>query len=307
MFSVYLPTFEHRTSVLRTLLKAAADSHARGAIAALLEAAARGTLPLDGLLVAGEADRPLGAALYVPQPDGSAFVWPPIVLPATDAETVADALLTDLRARLDALGVWLGQCLLETGNAEDRTRLARNEFTHLADLVYLEKTLARPRPAPGTELETILFDPVANADRFASALERTYAGTLDCPGLTGLRTAAEALESHKLAGQFDPAWWRIFRVADEDAGVLLLNDHPEQNAWEVVYLGVVPEARGRGLGRAMLLSGLADARAAGRGSVLLAVDSRNKYARRIYSELGFVELGTRSAFVRISRTRGSTH
>ena len=40
--------------------------------------------------------------------------------------------------------------------------------------------------------------------------------------------------------------------------MLLINEHPEQRAFEVVYVGVVPEARGRGYSREMLLEGIRD-------------------------------------------------
>jgi GNAT superfamily N-acetyltransferase len=168
-------------------------------------------------------------------------------------------------------------------------------------MIYLEKVLARPVEVPHPVLETIVFDPRTNADRFARILEQTYSGSLDCPAINGVRTGSEALEGHRNSGVFDASRWKIYRDGGIDAGVLLLNDHPEQNSWEVVYVGVVPEARGRGLGKSMLLSGLSEARDSGRASVLLAVDRRNKYARRVYSELGFVELGLRAVYVRISQ------
>jgi ribosomal protein S18 acetylase RimI-like enzyme len=109
------------------------------------------------------------------------------------------------------------------------------------------------------------------------------------------------LESHRLSGGFDPARWKIYRHDGVDAGLLLMNDHPDQNAWEVVYLGVVPSCRGLGVGRTMLQAGLSEAKLAGRDSVLLAVDRRNRYARKLYDDLGFVEMGVRAVHVRSSR------
>ena len=78
-----------------------------------------------------------------------------------------------------------------------------------------------------------------------------------------------------------------------------MNDHPTKDAWEVVYMGVVPDARGKGYGRAMLWHGLDEARRAGRGSVLLAVDGKNLYANRIYDDLGFIEVASRAVHVRM--------
>ena len=47
-----------------------------------------------------------------------------------------------------------------------------------------------------------------------------------------------------MSGDFDPARWKLYRVAGKDAGVLLVNAHPDQAAWEVVYVGVAHDCRG---------------------------------------------------------------
>ena len=304
MVTVHLANPDRRDSVLRILRLQTSQGRQSQTIIDLLESLRRGTLPLEGLLVAEHGGVPTGVCLYAMQPDRCAFVWPPVILTLQNAEDTADALLGELCTRLEAEHVWLGQCLLLPEELAHRARLARNGFTHLSDMAYLERTLASAQ-TPRHELETVVYDPKSNSERFARLIERTYPGTQDCPALNGMRTGAEALEGHRTSGDFDPSRWKIFRRAGHDAGLLLLNEHPDQNAWEVVYMGVVPEARGQGLGRDMLLSGLAEARAAGRGSMLLAVDTRNNYARRIYSELGFVELAVRAVYVRFSSQRVS--
>ena len=40
-----------------------------------------------------------------------------------------------------------------------------------------------------------------------------------------------------------------------DVGVLLLADHPRARHWELMYMGLVPEARGTGLGPANRAAG----------------------------------------------------
>ena len=83
--------------------------------------------------------------------------------------------------------------------------------------------------------------------------------------------------------------------------MLLMNDHPAQDAWEVVYMGVAADARGCGYGRAMLIDGLHAAQNAGRQSILLAVDAQNAPANRIYAELGFIEVASRAVHVLTAR------
>ncbi len=270
----------------------------------VLEAERRGELCLDGLLLAEVDGKPAGAVFSVLQPDGTVMVWPPVVNGRASVEDVSDALLQEVCRQADAAGARMGQCIVELGETTERQTLIRNGFVHFADLSFLERSLHEPLPPlSDVEFETVPFAAPSNADRFASLLERTYVGTLDCPQLDGSRSGAEALQSHRNVGEFDPSRWKIYRDGQADVGVLLLSDHPEQDAWEVVYMGVVPDARGKGFGRAMLLSGLYEARAAGRAAVTLAVDCRNKYARNVYAELGFVDVAVRAVHVRMRPRR----
>lgn len=264
----------------------------------VLEAARHGDVSLEGLLLVDRDAEPVGAALFLLQPDRTAFVWPPVArpdVPEDQQQQAVDALFAEIHRRVAAADTWLAQCLVEPYETGDREALSRNGFGHLADLLYLRRSLAEPLPPlPHVPFQTTPFSPASNGERFARLLERTYHGTLDCPRLKGRRSGAEALVSHRLSGGFDPRRWKIYSQDSADIGLLLLNDQPDQNAWEVVYMGVVPEARGRGYGRAMLLSGLDEARRADRGGVVLAVDAGNKYATDVYRDLGFVEWAMRA-------------
>ena len=276
-------------------------------VAEVLDQSSLGELSLDGLLVAEVNGQPVGAGLFVSQPDGTVFVWPPVVPEhvtidgVADADSVTDAILQNVCRHLDTSEACIGQCLLDPDQSDDRETMTRNGFSHLADLIFMQRTLIDPLP-PRSDIpfHTVTFDPAQNRDRFAQVLERTYDGTLDCPDFNERRTGDEALDSHQLVGRFDPARWKLFRVDDTDIGVLLLSEHPDQNACEVVYMGVVPEARGRGYGRGMLLTALYEAREAPSESVILAVDSQNTYARRLYEEMDFIEASVKAVHVRTS-------
>jgi len=273
----------------------------------VLESARRGEISLDGLLAARQGGMTVGVALYVQQPDETIFVWPPSVsIAADDADLIVDRLLAEIRQHVDRSGAWLAQCLLATESVADRAALSRNGFPHLADLHYLRCSLAEPlAPLARDRFQTEIYRPPETTDRFARVLERTYAGSLDCPALDGLRSGEQALRSHRAAGVFDPARWKIYRVAESDVGLLLLNAHTDQNVWEVVYMGIVPEARGQGYGRAMLLAGLHEAQAAGCDSVLLAVDGRNHFAINVYESLGFREWMVLAVHTRAGTTTDS--
>jgi ribosomal protein S18 acetylase RimI-like enzyme len=80
--------------------------------------------------------------------------------------------------------------------------------------------------------------------------------------------------------------------------LLLMTEHLDQRMWEVVYLGLVPEARGRGYGRGMLREGLRRAQAAGGFEVFLAVDKANHFAIKLYESLDFAAVGVQAVHMR---------
>ena len=139
---------------------------------------------------------------------------------------------------------------------------------------------------------------MALADIFV-VLAKTYRGTLDCPELNEVRDAQQSLANHEATGSFSPDMWRLYRHDGDDVGVLLMVERPEQQAWEVVYLGVIETARRRGLARAMLVDGLQAARDAGAERLLLAADARNAPAIQLYQSLGFRLKSVRAAHVRL--------
>lgn len=289
-----------REEALALLFAELPDYEADAQVRQLLSAESRGELSLDGLLSVAASGRVVGVILYVMQADQCAYFWPPAVAaPAPDADVLVDALYAELSRRVKLEQAWIAQCLLAPNAVSERHALERNGFLHLADLDYLSRRLSDPLPAMGERLDfdTVPFEPAQNRDRFAGVIERTYVGSLDCPGLDGVRSGAEAITSHSATGVFMPEQWSIYRAGDQDIGVMILADHPDQDAWELVYMGIVPEARGRGFGKGMLHQGIEQAQLGGRESLLLAVDSRNRFARRVYDELGFSLLERRSVHV----------
>jgi ribosomal protein S18 acetylase RimI-like enzyme len=131
-------------------------------------------------------------------------------------------------------------------------------------------------------------------------IERSYEGTLDCPALARLRGGDDSLEAHRATGQFVPNAWRLYRSDGADVGVLLLAEHRDSDLCEVAYLGVVPEARGRGIGRAILHDGLTMARDSGHAAIEIAADAGNAPALSLYRGLGFSEVRRFAVHLRVS-------
>jgi len=80
--------------------------------------------------------------------------------------------------------------------------------------------------------------------------------------------------------------------------VLLLADHPSARHWELVYMGLVPEARGRGWGRQITQHAQLMARRAGVDRIVLAVDAANSPALEMYRAAGFEKWDRRHVLVR---------
>lgn len=294
-----------RQQALELLYAHLAPNERQSAIEELLAAVADEQYSLDGLLTARLHGQLVGVMLTIAQADSTLFLWPPVVSETESGDSVADSLLTSIRKRIDASEHWIGQCLLDPSETSHREALSRNGFPWLTDLVFMQKILDDSSPEHcGVNFETIPFELEINRDHFAQVLGETYLNSQDCPEINGLRTGSEALQSHMAAGRFRPELWKIYRVNGQDVGVLLLSEHPDQKACEVVYMGIAENARGKGLGRAMLVSGLNDARKTSAESVLLAVDSRNHSAKRIYDELNFLSVGVRSVHCRIRQQIG---
>ena len=58
------------------------------------------------------------------------------------------------------------------------------------------------------------------------------------------------MEGYRAVGDFDATNWLIAKDRDGDVGCLIVASHTKERIWELVYMGIVPEARGHGFGLA---------------------------------------------------------
>lgn len=87
-------------------------------------------------------------------------------------------------------------------------------------------------------------------------------------------------------------------IADDkvERGMLLLRFAADEG--EVLNLAVIPEARGQGLGRALLVDGIALARNLKIARLFLEVAIDNTPALALYRSCGFGEIGRRNGYYR---------
>lgn len=254
---------------------------------------------LDHLYGGFAADgRLIAAVLLVPQAGrtGLLFTAPP----ARSSDVNALAQVVTICCEQAPLGqVSLAQALLSPQEQREAQALVAAGFQKLATLAYMQAQVpARPTAPPtpaGVELHPFTPD---LTDQVIAGLEASYRQTRDCPALRGLRETRDVLSGHRAVGIFDASLWTLVRVGGQPAGVLLLNRIPAAGCVELVYLGVAPEHRGRGLGTVLLQRALCQCAERGESHLTLAVDTDNAPAMALYRRRGFTRTATRSVFIR---------
>jgi mycothiol synthase len=182
----------------------------------------------------------------------------------------------------------------------------RNGFSHVTRLLYLRHPLELTSQALAASERLLFRSYLQDAGQFHETLLRTYADSQDCPEVTGVRTIEEIIEGHQAQGKYDPERWWLALEESRPVGVLLLTDTPDLNSWDVSYVGVVPEGRGRGNGRRLLLKALLEARLGEATQLTLSVDARNQPALNLYRSLGFETIDEREVYLAIWRNPGRT-
>lgn len=259
--------------------------------------------PLAGLLEARHAGRRLGLVWVREEAGGTANLMEP------RGESLNDDLAVELVRAAVALcrerRLVLAQSLLDV-NAEQEARwLATAGFRRLAEIEYL--ALSASESAADAALESTVdrldFEPFRpeQAPRLIDVVDASYEDTLDCPELNGLRSTADVLAGYQAIGRHAPDRWLIARHNGQDVGCLLLAEHVRDDEAtggfvELVYMGLVPAARGRGLGGQLVQKALEETRRLGHKSLFLAVDARNAPAISAYRRRGALSLGLRAVF-----------
>ena len=287
-----------RPEALAMLVSREPAAERAGRIATIVTALRQSDVSAVTLVAARRGAKLLAVAWGQILPGKTALLWPARL--AIDVhEAIGDRLQTRLDSQLAASGISMAQGVLADHEHVDAKRLERVGYTHAADLLYLVSQLG-PCEVPVAELD-IDFVPYTPADRkrLSAIVERTYINTLDVPALDGIRDMADVLDGYEQTGEFSPDRWFFIRNGGEDVGCLLLNDHPAQQQWELVYMGIVPEARGNGWGRQATRFAQRLAKAAGRERLILAVDATNDPAVSAYTKTGFFEMLRRSVFLKI--------
>ena len=265
-----------------------------------------GSVRWEGLRC-GQPEAPLALFLAALLPGSTAIILIPtpdeLGIDHDDQHRLTIVGLEHLRAHK----LHFAQALLQPEAGGQRRLLQKVGFSLLAPLVYMERDVRYPWVEPPA------IDPQAwtafsrrTYDEFAATLLATYEDSQDCPELSNLRPIDDIISGHQASGHFDPGLWELLRLEDRSAGCLLLSPLRRTSVAEVVYMGVVPEFRGRGIGTLLLQRGLQRCRERGVRRLTLAVDDRNKPARHLYTRLKLRPVARRDAYLyRLALTLGA--
>ena len=231
-------------------------------------------LARDAFLVE-DGGRALGYALLDDR--GAALITVP---PASEGRGVGTLLRNAAEARAVERGETLVRQFVPAGNEAARTHLLAAGYWPAYSYFRMRMELADAPDPPG-DIPVRTFSRGIDDAPVHALVEEAMAGV---PG-----NEPRSLESWQAAKVdkegWDPALWVLHEDADGIAGVVLC-ERWEGGIGYVDYLAVAARARGHGLGRALLLHGLAALRDTGLAAAELSVQGENASATRLYESVG---------------------
>jgi GNAT superfamily N-acetyltransferase len=276
-------------------------------LAALLQAARKGVVSLEHLLVAGEGDRVEGAVWANALEGGLGAIWPPQfrddspLLLSDQHDDICRALILAAEQRVEqAAEISLWQASLDVDSEVSQQRLMASSYRRLAVLAQLIAVLSAGREIGSCEPLRFVRYQTEDFARLCNLIDLTYVATLDCPELDGLRTTAESVTGYRAIGISAQEYWYFARHANRDVGCLLLAEH-EDHQFELVYMGLVPPCRGQRWGKLLVNEALQVARDRGATALTTSVDQRNRPAMKTYEQAGFSTWGCRQIMVKPCR------
>lgn len=267
------------------------------AVEQFLQFAAEQGLSLTELWAAFVKGRPVASVLITPSAGRAGMVF--ISPPAGEAMRPVEAsLIRDACAAQNPDETRIIQALIDPHQNAHHAVLRAGGFNDLAQLIYMQGPIPRPRYTPElpSELEIHLWS-ARNKAIFAENILASYESSLDCPGLMGLRHVDDILAGHMASGLFAPELWAAVTHQGRPVGVALINISMQPATAELVYLGLCPPWRGRGIGKQLLLRGMALAHARNLTTLVLAVDDRNAPAVRLYESMRFTSTARKLALL----------
>ncbi|EMI21835.1 nourseothricin acetyltransferase-like protein [Rhodopirellula maiorica SM1] len=254
-----------------------------------------------------------------------------------DAERpeIIQRIKSHLDKTLSQRGVHFVQWACDAFSVSDvaQTWLEGLGFRWVADLEYMTKSLEPStegktrsnsrKPAPHRlRLSPLQWNDESALPAFTELVDQTYENTLDCPSLLEYRSAEQTVAGYQANASFAPeCWFTVSKTTpvendDKPIGVAILARHnaKRKNAnqssemdtnrersnevVELVYMGLVPSARGQRLGIELIRSVIATAKGFCASRLILAVDQQNDVASDLYRGFGLQPMLEESVWVK---------
>ena len=274
------------------------------------------------MVTAGSPHQPDAAAVAVLSPSAKTGSGAAAIIHAASLRPLDQAEFVQISRRL---GRALDQAICELGasfvqwGTEPETDAAANAlpvtrwcralgFESIAELEYLSGNTATE---PLTRVATTLLLQPLRSDResneqFTRLVEQSFVDTRDCPRMAEFRTATQTVAGYRHSRAFEPALWftAVNPESESEAavGCLVMGHHrqPDQSTGviELVYMGLLPAYRGRGLGRQILQLAINAADQFGGQRMIMAVDRSNEAAKHLYRTSGFAPVIRESVWVK---------
>lgn len=231
-----------------------------------------------GLWVAMTDEHLCAAAWVQPLSNQTAQLWLPRQIDA------ALPLLSALREWVSREPIALCHVVLPSPWDAWETTLVRSGMRAMATLEH-RVWPGRSPIAPPPSLSLCPFTTHTRAAQQA-LLARVGEDSLDCPALRDALPVTTLLAGFQAqAGASNARYWFGLTCQQQTVGVLLLDAADAH--WSLQLMGLAPEWRGQGLGKAIIGHAQTLAAQAGAQSLSLTVDAQNTPARRVYEQTGF--------------------
>jgi mycothiol synthase len=284
---------------LRLMLGNGSGYASREQVLDFLSFAAERNIDVNSIWVAQSDGQILWALLPLPSPGRTMLLFTPgSILPQTPDRAIG-TLLESVNRHFSARGVMLAQMLIDPSDQAVIEAYCAHGCIRLAKLVYLQRSAPWRASAPQVPAGICVqnYSPQTHP-LFVAAIRASYQASLDCPALNGVRDIEDVIAGHKASGDFDPNLWSVLTENEKPIGTLLLcRSHGD--AMELIYLGLAPEARGRGIGDWLMQLALHRLNSQRRGRLTLAVDANNQPALALYYRHGMKQVATRVALLKV--------
>lgn len=177
---------------------------------------------------------------------------------------------------------------VEPVSADDRAEAEAAGLGLTREILQLRVTLPLPVPLGTSAVTTRPFVPGVDDEALLGVNNRAFAWHPDQSDWTVADLRARTAEDW-----FDPEGFRVHEHDGRIVGFCWTKVHPPTDVdpalGEIFVIGVDPDHHGRGLGRALVIDGLAHLAGRGLRTGMLHVEHDNTTARTLYRSLGFTE------------------